>query len=421
MSEPLTPQRPAHQRQLRRPLAERKLAGVAAGLADLLCVDVTIVRLGFVAAMFFGGFGLPLYILGWLVMPSEGTANSRAERGLLRIREAPPVVRALLIALGAIIVFGGVGGQAPGVLLGLVLLGVGAALYMNDAPQRSAAPAGPPPAEDAPVTPQPVPDETSPTPEPWLDSRTAQEKALEARAEELLAQGDLWKPEAEPPVPAQPRSRVARRTVAVGLLTVGGAVALNLSGLTALGVETVLAAVLIVVGLGLLAGSWLGRARILIPLGLVLVAALTLIDVVEPPGEVTWEASTPAELQSSYELAFGSAVLDLTGLELNEDRAVLLDMGAGEAQVILPADLTVDLVLDQGVGAVTLPDGREFEGIATDTTYVLEGAPDSGALELTVDQGLGEVSVERLPPDSRTSGAPVRSGDGNEQIDQEGS
>ena len=51
----------------------RMVAGVAAGLADYLGVDVTIVRVGFVVAMILGGgIGIPVYGACWLLMPVEG-------------------------------------------------------------------------------------------------------------------------------------------------------------------------------------------------------------------------------------------------------------------------------------------------------------------------------------------------------------
>jgi phage shock protein PspC (stress-responsive transcriptional regulator) len=54
------------------------LAGVAAGIADYLDVDVTIVRVAFVVSMFFGGAGIVAYLAGLLLIPEEGTDESIA-------------------------------------------------------------------------------------------------------------------------------------------------------------------------------------------------------------------------------------------------------------------------------------------------------------------------------------------------------
>ena len=60
--------------RLVRPVAGRKIAGVALGLAEFFDLDVTLVRLVWVLAAIFGGCGLLAYIVGWIVMPSEPQA-----------------------------------------------------------------------------------------------------------------------------------------------------------------------------------------------------------------------------------------------------------------------------------------------------------------------------------------------------------
>jgi phage shock protein PspC (stress-responsive transcriptional regulator) len=58
------------------------VAGVAAGLADYLDVDPTLVRVGFVALTLMGGIAVPLYLAGWLLIPDEGSEHSVAEEML---------------------------------------------------------------------------------------------------------------------------------------------------------------------------------------------------------------------------------------------------------------------------------------------------------------------------------------------------
>ncbi|HUA27617.1 MAG TPA: PspC domain-containing protein [Streptosporangiaceae bacterium] len=65
-------------RQLCRPLHDRMLGGVAAGIADYLNVDVTIVRIAFAVLTFIGGAGVPVYLAGWLLIPEEGSDHSLA-------------------------------------------------------------------------------------------------------------------------------------------------------------------------------------------------------------------------------------------------------------------------------------------------------------------------------------------------------
>ena len=63
---------------LRRAYRGRMLAGVAAGLADYLNVDVTLIRIAFVVFTFLGGAGIPAYLACLLLIPEEGTDESIA-------------------------------------------------------------------------------------------------------------------------------------------------------------------------------------------------------------------------------------------------------------------------------------------------------------------------------------------------------
>ncbi len=75
-AEPL-PEQP--RQQLCRPVDDRVLAGVGAGIARYLSIDVTIVRVVLAVLAIAGGFGVPLYIAGWLLIPEEGHDRSIAE------------------------------------------------------------------------------------------------------------------------------------------------------------------------------------------------------------------------------------------------------------------------------------------------------------------------------------------------------
>ncbi|MBQ1912438.1 MAG: PspC domain-containing protein [Bacteroidales bacterium] len=49
----------------------RKIAGVCAGIAKYLDVDVTVVRILFLIALLCGCFGFWVYIIVWAVAPEE--------------------------------------------------------------------------------------------------------------------------------------------------------------------------------------------------------------------------------------------------------------------------------------------------------------------------------------------------------------
>jgi phage shock protein C len=56
------------------------LAGVAAGIARFLGVDVTIVRIVLAVLAVAGGTGVPIYLAGWLLIPEEGSEQSIASQ-----------------------------------------------------------------------------------------------------------------------------------------------------------------------------------------------------------------------------------------------------------------------------------------------------------------------------------------------------
>ncbi len=63
---------PPAARQLVRPHAGRKVAGVALGFAQYLDLDVSLIRILWILLAFFsGGLVLFAYFIAWIVMPEE--------------------------------------------------------------------------------------------------------------------------------------------------------------------------------------------------------------------------------------------------------------------------------------------------------------------------------------------------------------
>jgi phage shock protein C len=61
----------SNQRRLYRSRENNQIAGVCGGIGEYLNIDPTLIRIIFVLMAFFGGPGLLLYILFWVVMPEE--------------------------------------------------------------------------------------------------------------------------------------------------------------------------------------------------------------------------------------------------------------------------------------------------------------------------------------------------------------
>ena len=68
----------SHPEPLRRPVSDRMLAGVAAGIARYVGADVTIIRIILAVLTFVGGAGIPIYLACWLLIPEEGADQSIA-------------------------------------------------------------------------------------------------------------------------------------------------------------------------------------------------------------------------------------------------------------------------------------------------------------------------------------------------------
>jgi phage shock protein C len=82
-------------RQLRRTRDGRVLTGVCSGVGRYFDVDANLVRLGLVAFSIFGGAGIALYVVAWLIIPAEGATASRAEDLIRKGNESPAVQDAL--------------------------------------------------------------------------------------------------------------------------------------------------------------------------------------------------------------------------------------------------------------------------------------------------------------------------------------
>src|SRR4051794_16795887 len=119
---------PAPPRRLTRPRDDRMIGGVASGLARHLGLDPALVRIGFVILSFFGGSGLALYALLWLVLPPDGGPNPIGPEG-------SPARKVVLVGLIVVLAvsFGltgpGIFVAAPAVLFVAVVVAIGVLVW----------------------------------------------------------------------------------------------------------------------------------------------------------------------------------------------------------------------------------------------------------------------------------------------------
>jgi phage shock protein PspC (stress-responsive transcriptional regulator) len=119
--------------RLERPTHGRVLGGVSAAIANRTGASVGLVRLAFLAAGLFGGFGVVLYLAAWALVPGEGEAGSAAEGWLENLKTPGKRIGAALIGLAGLIILTG---AAPITVLVAATLLAGAVLLSTD--QRAA-------------------------------------------------------------------------------------------------------------------------------------------------------------------------------------------------------------------------------------------------------------------------------------------
>lgn len=76
-----------HEKRIFRDTEHAVIAGVCSGIAKYTNIDVVIIRAIFVAVLLFGGFGFPLYVILWIIIPK---ANSTIDK--LRMQGKPVTV-----------------------------------------------------------------------------------------------------------------------------------------------------------------------------------------------------------------------------------------------------------------------------------------------------------------------------------------
>ena len=61
-------------RKLYRSQSQRMIAGVCGGLAEYFNVDATLIRVLFLILAVFGGSGLVIYVVMWIIVPDAAKA-----------------------------------------------------------------------------------------------------------------------------------------------------------------------------------------------------------------------------------------------------------------------------------------------------------------------------------------------------------
>ncbi|MCZ7435453.1 PspC domain-containing protein [Micromonospora sp. WMMC241] len=208
-----------------------------------------------------------------------------------------------------------------------------------------------------------------------------------------------------PPKRPKERSPLGAITFSLIFLALGLVAMLDLLDVFPVGAAGYFAAALATIGLGLLVGTWFGRARWLIALGLVTAAALGVATVAESydrvrgiDGNVTWAPTDRRDLADRYENNFGDAVLDLRGIDFDkQDIQVTVDVNLGNATVVVPPNVDVTTVADVNAGEASVFGRRTggLNGRHWESTDAGADGPGGGSLRLYVHLNAGNLEVTR--------------------------
>ena len=162
------------------------------------------------------------------------------------------------------------------------------------------------------------------------------------------------------------------------------------------------AAALAVVGLGLIVGTWFGRSRALVAIGVVLALALVPLSAAEKwkgtSANIVHRPTSVGQIEPSYDYSAGRILLDLRKVPFRDGQPVRssIDLGTGDVTVLIPPDVDVHASGDVGVGDLRLlgqsAGGMDNSLVVTDLGSDGQGG---GRLDLTIDLGVGEVEVNR--------------------------
>jgi hypothetical protein len=204
------------------------------------------------------------------------------------------------------------------------------------------------------------------------------------------------------PAPGPPRQR--RGDSSLALLTLGLAlVALGVlwvldRTVTELHAPAYLAAVLALMGAGMLVGSVMGNGRRLAAPAVLVAAALLVASQVTVwrTGEIVQTPSTAEGVLPSYGLAAGRIRIDLSevaDLEALDGRTVSFDLAAGEILVTVPDGVDLTVSASQRLGELVVLD-RTSHGFRNglDLTEPDTDAPD---LHLVLRGSIGRAEVQR--------------------------
>ncbi len=374
--------------RLRRSRSDRKVAGVAGGLARHLDIDPLVLRVAFVVLVFFGGAGLILYGACWLLVPQDGD-----DHATINLDDRTRSIVLLVVGgIAALALIGDSWGAFwfpwPLALIALIALWV---LTRNN--NSSPKPDG----FAAPTYSTPAPGYTPPAASP------AQQYPY-AAAPPAPAYYPPQPPVYIKPPPYKvpnPRKRgpilfwftLALIALCEGLLGIADLAGANVAN------PAYPAVAVAICGVMLLVGSFFGRAGGIILVGLVasfLLVGSTIAD--RWDGETLHPTPTSAAtVDSSYDIDAGEIVLDLrdvSDIDNLDGETIHLSVDVGHLEVILPRGLAAHVTADVNVAGDIELFGQEHNGLGV-SDDVFNGSTTGPQITIDAQVGVGQIEVHR--------------------------
>ena len=382
--------------ELVRPVNGRMLAGVAQGVADNFAIHPWIPRVFFILTALIGGLGIALYAAGWAFIRSEDEAETPADRFFSGASSPRSWLGIGLIVVAGIIILSNFTFLAAEVIWAGAFLVVGLLLYMGYIPTGGG--------RDR---------EASSESKEGVQQMTSTDVTSDTLVLDEKPSGDspaggstppptpASPPPPRPPAPPRERSILGRLTL--GVVAIGLGVLALLDNLPGVDVEPepyhYVALAVTIIGIGLLVGAFVGRARWLILISVLLVPTLAFSSF----WTYNWESrdlnlnTTPlsfSEVQSDYAIDLGNMRIDLTELPWDgEEVDIEAAVDAGNMEIVLPNDVGIIGTATVDVGRVSEP-GRSTGGLGDPTLTWNDPGPD-GTVLLEAHVDLGNITIIR--------------------------
>ncbi|MDP9231454.1 MAG: PspC domain-containing protein, partial [Actinomycetota bacterium] len=405
-------------RPLRRRMHDKVFGGVAGGLADYFGISAFGLRLVFGVSAVVVGFlllrpaGLPygMYVYAsriasfrdlvktgagvafvayfgmWIFVPAEDqdvSAVRRVGRRLPRLSWAKTWVAMLAFIAGATVLGTQLGLWSGDIIWAFLLIGAGVLLFRRDAERvngRARTEVADTPGTGSLAAPAAPTDPGS--------RATAPAPIVTAPALVL------------PPRTPRERSPLGWLVIGIAMLAVGGAAILQNLGALHLQLVRFPALALLVLGLGMLVGTVVGRARWLLLPSIVLAPIVLASSLIHVPleggfGSIYEVPIAVANVHGAYRAVVGDVSVDLQNLACQQNEIALSEStGFGNVYLAVPFDAHVVVTGSVGLGAIQLEQFANTDGTEQHLERTLEPRFGDGITVIAdLESGIGNVSV----------------------------